>query len=146
MIGKKQLLLLSSLLVLSGLTGLSGCSGSEEELCREDFPRLEQGISLASARLQGGEGRFLASSSFDEKERVYWADWSLEQLKKAQYYADTLELETKRGESMILVSEIANEFVTIHGFASAGRLHPMKDTLERVMAKTRRLKQLVCGT
>jgi hypothetical protein len=118
-----------------------------EALCSQKLPEFQKAVELAQVDLGTPRGRTPASSPADAP-ATDWARWSEERLLEVQRHRDAMEGEDAFATSRDLLSKIADDLVSFHGYAECERTDgvrlKMGAALERMESKTEKLRRQVC--
>jgi len=99
----------------------------------------ERGIA-SSTYAPSAEDMRDARDSMDRSDRVSWQHWAEARLTETQAYIDVAS-----GPSRQLLTDIANQWVTFHGYATRGHARKMVATLERIRKQADSMDRAICG-
>ena len=136
------------------VSGFGSCAVSLPEVCAQRLPKYDAALGEALLALRpwveqpdrlpaSGVGLRL-SAELSQDERIKWKQWANDKLIETQNYLDAAAAELADSPMRLALNEIANEWVTFHGFAAQGRAERMKQTLERIQVKTSQVRGLAC--
>ncbi len=138
---------------LAVLASLSGCNPSTEDICKERLPELERTLENALTVLKDwrddNAGRNLASGPAKEQhlpeyDKRTWQTWAEQRLLETQSYIDRIPADSRLRGARASLTEIANSFVSFHGYASQSRLGPMVRSLEQIRAESEKIGREIC--
>lgn len=143
------------LFVMVGLTGFSSCSQSLEAVCASRLPEFER--ETASAKSQLSQGRGLASQEsatarpghkVKKEPSREWQAWAEARLMESQSYMDVLDGESNPSEAQRqlhrALSDISNELVLFHGYATLSDGPKMSESLGRIRLHSEKARSIAC--
>lgn len=104
----------------------------------------------ALASMDSGAGRYILDvPAVPSRDREAWAKWAERNLKATQSYIDLIMRSPERPEQKQIVGdlhEMANEFVSLHGYALRGEVEKMVVSLKKIRGSNERVRKNVCGS
>jgi hypothetical protein len=141
------------------LFALTGCNPTAEEICQDRLPELGRALENALTVLkdwhEDNAGRTLASTAgpvttlppepkLSDYDRRGWQAWAEQKLTETQIYIDRIPADPRLRGARHSLTEIANTFVSFHGYASQSRLGPMVRSLERIRGESAKIEREIC--
>ncbi|HUP57915.1 MAG TPA: hypothetical protein VM598_10715 [Bdellovibrionota bacterium] len=141
------------------LFALTACDPSAEEICQNRLPELGRSLENALTVLkdwhEDNAGRSLASTAgptgmlppetkLSEFDRRGWQAWAEQRLSETQVYIDRIPADPRLRGARTSLNEIANTFVSFHGYASQSRLGHMVRSLEKIRGESARIEREIC--
>ena len=137
---------------------LCACVPTAKEICNDRLPDLQHSVSNAITILKDwhddNAGRNLASlgeagekptyKGLSEGDRKSWQNWAEEHLVETQRYIDQVPADARLRGARDALTEMANAFVSFHGYVGDSRTGQMIRSLETIQSDTERISAEVC--
>ena len=145
------------LFLLSALF-LCSCVPTAKEICHDRLPELQRSVSNAITVLKDwnddNAGRSLASlgepgekptyKGLSDGDRKSWQRWAEQHLVETQSYIDLVPADPRFRGARDSLTQMANAFVSFHGYVGDSRTGPMIRALETIEKQTERISADVC--
>ncbi len=142
----------------------SSCNDHDfAEVCNHDVPKLHEEVvdayaalnsvysevtavrGLASVHAQGANTAERVVPRIRDDQRGDWATWARRSLSTVQEYLDITDEDPALRGLRPELYRIADDFVSLHGYAEAGNLPRMVETLDRVQKRLQGVRDKFCG-